>query len=133
MRGLALGVALFGVAGLLMSGPAWAQEPPAMANATGVEKERVKALIEQAKKEGSVTYIDALITPKTHDQLTEAFKKQYGLPASFKVGNTYMAPSGIITKLEQELRAGRLSFDVGAVASPAWVAARAAEGHIAKY
>jgi iron(III) transport system substrate-binding protein len=35
--------------------------------------------------------------------------------------------------LEQELRAGRVSFDVGAVASPAWVQARAAEGHMMKY
>lgn len=133
MKRIALGLAALGLAALLGPSAAWAQEPPAVANATGAEKERLKGLIEEAKKEGGVTFIDALITPKTHDQLTEAFKKHYGLPASFKVGNTYMAPSGIITKLEQELRAGRVSFDVGAVASPAWVAARAAEGHIAKY
>jgi iron(III) transport system substrate-binding protein len=133
MKRFALGLAALGVAALLGSSAGWAQEAPALAKATGAEKERLKGLIEQAKKEGGVTFIDALITPKTHDQLSEAFKKHYGLPASFKVGNTYMAPSGIITKLEQELRSGRVSFDVGAVASPAWVAARAAEGHIAKY
>jgi iron(III) transport system substrate-binding protein len=128
-----LGLAALGLAALLGSSATWAAEAPAVAAATGPEKERLTKLIEEAKKEGGVTFIDALITPKTHDQLSEAFRKHYGLPASFKVGNTYMAPSGIITKLEQELRAGKVSFDVGAVASPAWVKARASEGHIAKY
>ncbi|HET9902610.1 MAG TPA: ABC transporter substrate-binding protein [Xanthobacteraceae bacterium] len=133
MKRFALGLAALGAAMLFAPGPASAQEPPALAKAQGAEKERLKGLIEEAKKEGGVVFIDALITPKTHDQLAEAFKKHYGLPASFKVGNTYMAPSGIITRLVQELRSGRVTFDVGAVASPAWVQARAAEGHIAKY
>lgn len=133
MRRIALGLVALGLAAMIGPGTTWAQEPPAVANATGAEKERIKGLIEEAKKEGGVTFIDALITPVTHDQLAAAFKKHYGLPASFNVGNTYMAPSGIITRLEQELRAGRVSFDVGAVASPAWVMARANEGHILKY
>jgi iron(III) transport system substrate-binding protein len=133
MNGFAWKMAALSIVALLNSSAAWAQDPPAVANATGAEKERVKSLIEKAKKEGGVVFIDALITPKTHDQLADAFKKHYGLPASFKVGNTYAAPSGIITKLEQELRSGRVTFDVGAVASPAWVQGRAAEGHLAKY
>ncbi|MCC7346414.1 MAG: hypothetical protein IT538_03355, partial [Variibacter sp.] len=133
LRQLAFAIAALGLAALAAPQPARAADPPALANAAGPEKERLKALIEQAKKEGGVTFIDALITPKTHDQLADAFKKHYGLPASFKVGNTYMAPSGIITRLEQELRSGRVTFDVGAVASPAWVQARAAEGHMAQY
>jgi iron(III) transport system substrate-binding protein len=133
MRRLAAKLGLLAITALLLPGAAWAQESPAVAGAKGAEKERIKGLIELAKKEGEVVFIDALITPITHDQLAAAFKKHYGLPDSFKVGNTYMAPSGIITRLEQELRAGRVSFDVGAVASPAWVKARANEGHILKY
>jgi ABC-type Fe3+ transport system substrate-binding protein len=44
-----------------------------------------------------------------------------------------MSPSGNITPHGTELRSGRVTFDVGAVASPAWVQARANEGHIMKY
>src|SRR6201999_1837025 len=99
MKRLALGLAALMVTAFVAAPIASAQEAPAVAQATGAEKDRIKGLIEQAKKEGGVVYIDALITPKTHDQLTEAFKKHYGLPAAFKVGNTHMAPSGIITRL----------------------------------
>jgi iron(III) transport system substrate-binding protein len=133
MRRFAVGLGLLAIAALLAPDVARAAEAPALANAKGAEKERLTKLIAEAKEEGEVIFIDALITPITHDKLAEAFKKHYGLPESFKVGNTYMAPSGIITRLEQELRAGRVSFDVGAVASPAWVKARANEGHIMKY
>ena len=62
---------------------------------------------------------------ETDNRITEKQRGEYirckVCGASFKVGNTYMAPSGIITRLGQEMRANRLTFDVGAVASPAWV------------
>jgi iron(III) transport system substrate-binding protein len=116
-----------------MSGAAWGQEAPALANAQGAEKDRVKGLIEQAKKEGAVSYIDGLITPGTHDALSAAFKKHYGLPDSFKVGNTYGAPVTIITRMTQEMRADRYTLDVVGVASPAWVQGRLAEGKVMKY
>jgi iron(III) transport system substrate-binding protein len=116
-----------------MLGVAWAQDPPALANATGAEKDRIKSLIEEAKKEGAVSYIDGLITPRTHDLLSVAFKKYYGLPDSFKVGNTYGAPVTIITRMNQEMRADRYTIDVVGVASPAWVQGRDAEGKIAHY
>lgn len=133
MRRLVFGLALFAAAGLLTSGATWAQEPPALAKATGAEKDRIKGLIEQAKQEGAVSYIDGLITPGTHDALSAAFKKYYGLPDSFKVGNTYAAPVGIITRLGQEMRANRITLDVAAVASPAWVQGRLAEGKVQQY
>ncbi|MCC7346413.1 MAG: ABC transporter substrate-binding protein [Variibacter sp.] len=133
MPRLVLRAAVLALTALFASQAAQAQEPPALSAATGPEKDRLKALIEQAKKEGAVNYIDGLITPQAHDALSEAFRKHYGLPASFKVGNTDMAPSGIITRLGQEMRANRLTFDVGAVASPAWVRGRLAEGKIIKY
>jgi ABC-type Fe3+ transport system substrate-binding protein len=133
MKGFVLRLAALGLAALLTPNVAWAQEPPALAAAKGAEKERLKTLIEQAKKEGAISYIDGLITPNAHDALSAAFKKHYGLPDSFKVGNTYAAPVGIITRLGQEMRADRITFDVGAVASPAWVQGRLAEGKIAKY
>lgn len=128
-----LKLAVLGFAVLAIPYSSLAQEPPALAKATGAEKERLKGLIEQAKKEGAVNYIDGLITPPTHDILAAAFKKHYGLPDSFKVGNTYGAPVTIITRLTQEMRANRYTMDVVAVASPAWVQGRIADGKVAPY
>jgi iron(III) transport system substrate-binding protein len=133
MRGLVCRLVALGFAGLAMPSAGWAQEPPALAKATGAEKARLTKLIEQATKEGAVSYIDGLITPDTHDLLSAAFKKHYGLPDSFKVGSTYGAPVTIITRLGTEMRANRITFDVGAVASPAWVQGRFTEGKIASY
>jgi iron(III) transport system substrate-binding protein len=133
IRRLLLGLAVLGFALLAMPGSPWAQEPPALAKATGAEKDRLKSLIEQAKKEGAVNYIDGMITPPTHDLLSVAFKKHYWLPDSFKVGNTYGAPVTIITRLTQEMRANRYTMDVVSVASPAWVQGRIADGKVAEY
>lgn len=133
MRRFVCGLVALAFAGLAMPGAGFAQEPPALAKATGAEKERLTKLIEEAKREGAVSYIDGLITPGTHDALSEAFKKHYGLPESFKVGNTYAAPVGIITRLGQEMKANRITFDVAAVASPAWVQGRLAEGKVLHY
>src|SRR6185436_4910103 len=124
MFGLMARVAVLGVAALLTLNGALAQEPPALAQATGAEKERIKGLIEQARKEGAISYIDGMITPATHDLLSVAFGTHYGLPDSFKVANIYAAPVGIITRLGQEMKANRMTFDVAAVASPAWVQGR---------
>lgn len=133
MFGYMMRLAVFGVAALFTLNASLAQEPPALAKATGAEKERIKGLIEQAKKEGGISYIDGMITPASHDLLSVAFKKHYGLPDSFKVANIYAAPVGIITRLGQEMKANRMTFDVAAVASPAWVQGRLAEGKIRKY
>ncbi len=133
MTRVAMKLAVLGIAVLLLPQPALAQEPPALAKATGAEKERLKGLIEQAKKEGAISYIDGLITPPTHDLLSAAFKKHYGLPDSFKVGNTYGAPVTIITRLTQEMRADRYTMDVVAVASPPWVQGRVADGKVMQY
>jgi iron(III) transport system substrate-binding protein len=133
MQTLALKLAVAALAALLMPYSGWAQDAPAIAKATGAEKERLKGLIEQAKKEGAVSYIDTLITPQAHDKLEAAFKKHYGLPASFQVGGIYLSPSAMITRLGQEMHANRVTFDVAAVASPAWVQGRLKEGKILKY
>ena len=59
---------------------ALAQDVPAMQGASEPEKGRILALIDAAKKEGSVTYWDVVIQPETNDALTAAFLKYYGLP-----------------------------------------------------
>jgi iron(III) transport system substrate-binding protein len=124
---------LGGVAALMFAGAAFAQDVPALKGVSAAEKERVTALIEAAKKEGSISYVDAVIQPETNDALTAAFKKRYGLPDSFKVNYTLMSTLGLITKVDQELAAGRVSFDVVAVGSAPWVFEKSQKGQILPY
>jgi len=110
-------VLLGAVSGLIFAGVAAAQEAPALKGLSGAEKQRVQTLIEGAKKEGAIAYVDAIIQPETNDALTEAFKKRYGLPASFKVNYQLLSTLSLITRVDQEIAAGRVSFDVAAVGS----------------
>ena len=79
----------------------------ALAAAAPSDKPALKALIEAALKEGQVSYWDTIFQPETNDALTAEFKKQYGLPASFKVGYTLSATGGLVTRVDQELAAGK--------------------------
>ncbi|HKN08787.1 MAG TPA: hypothetical protein VJ376_04795, partial [Pseudomonadota bacterium] len=116
------------LAAALLSAPASAQEPPAVAKATGAEKALLQDVIKAAAAEGQLSYIDAVIQPQTNDALTAAFRTQYGLPASFKVDYTLTNASGVITRIGQELQASRVSQDVGGVAALPWVFERAKAG-----
>ena len=114
-------------------GGAAAQEPPALQGASAQEKARVSALIDGAKKEGALTYWDVVIQPETNDALTAAFRKRYGLPNSFQVNYQLTATAGLVTRVEQEINANRVTIDVAAVGSPPWVFERAAAGDALDY
>jgi len=121
------------MAGVLLGAPAFAQEPPAVVRAAGAEKARVTDLIKAATTEGQLSYIDAVIQPQTNDELTAAFRKQYGLRDSFKVNYTLTNASGVITRIGQELQARRVSQDVGGIAALPWAFERARAGDIIEY
>jgi iron(III) transport system substrate-binding protein len=112
---------------------AFAQEPPALQGATPEEKARVTALIDGARREGSLAYWDVVIQPETNDALTAAFRKRYGLPNSFAVHYQLSPTAALVTRVEQELNAGRVTIDVAAVGAPAWVFERAAAGDALEY
>jgi iron(III) transport system substrate-binding protein len=117
----------------LLSTPTFAQEPPAVAKATGAEKGRLQDLIKAAITEGQLSYIDAVIQPQTNDALVSEFRKQYGLPSAFKINYTLTNASGVVTRVDQELQASRVSQDVGAVAALPWAFERARAGDIVEY
>src|SRR5260370_808500 len=129
LRG-ALLVAL-AVAGLAR--PAAAQEPPALQGVSAEEKARLPQLVDAAKKEGSLTYWDVVIQPETNDALTAAFRKFYGLPNGFRINNQLSATAPLVTRVEQEINANRVTIDVAAVGSPPWVFERAAAGDVLEY
>jgi iron(III) transport system substrate-binding protein len=118
---------------LLAGIPAHAQEAPALRNASATEKARIAGLIEGAKKEGSLSYWDVIIQPETHDALSAAFRRHYGLPASFQVNYTLSVTTNLITRVEQELSAGNVTIDVAGIAAPTWAFERVRAGDILQY
>ncbi len=118
--------------GLLVT-PGAAQEPPALTNASAAEKTRLQDLIKVAAAEGQISYIDAVIQPQTNDALVAAFRQHFGLPSSFRVNYTLTNASGVITRIEQELRAGRVSMDVVGIAGLSWVFERVKAGDVMQY
>jgi iron(III) transport system substrate-binding protein len=115
------------------AGSSRAQEPPAFNGVPAEEKARLAQLIEAAKKEGSVTYWDVVIQPETNDALTVEFRRFYGLPGAFHVNYQLLATAPLVTRVEQEINADRVTVDVAAVGYPSWVFERAAAGDALEY
>src|SRR5215210_9328811 len=121
MRRLLSSTLIAGLFAVSLSGVAVAQEPPALQGASPEEKARISALIEGAKNEGAVTYWDVVIQPETNDALTAEFRKYYGLPASFKVNYQLSATAALVTRVEQEIAADRVTIDIAGVGPRSWV------------
>jgi len=90
-------------------------------------------LIEAAKKEGEVHYIDANVEPKTQAGLDWAFRKKYGLPESFKFTHTLQGTGQVVASAQQEIKAGRHTFDIVSVAAPSFFKAAAKAGDFLAY
>jgi len=126
-------VLLAAVIGALVTTTAPAQEPPALQGVSPEEKARLQQLIDGAKKEGTLAYWDVVIQPQTNDALVSEFKAYYGLPSSFQVHYTLSATANLVTRVEQEIAADRVTMDVAAIGSPSWVFERAAAGDALEY
>jgi iron(III) transport system substrate-binding protein len=133
MKHILRGALLAAIAMVGLAKPAPAQEPPAFQGVPAEEKARLTGLIDAAKKEGSLTYWDVVIQPETNDSLTTAFRRFYGLPNGFQVRYQLSATAPLVTRVEQEINADRVTIDVAAVGSPSWVFERAAAGDALEY
>jgi iron(III) transport system substrate-binding protein len=101
--------------------------------ATAQAQSELQDTIAAARREGRVDYIEAVIMDETVQELADGFRSQYGLPSSFQVNYTLINTGAMVTRLEQELSAKRLTADVVGLATPSWVFARAASGDILPY
>jgi iron(III) transport system substrate-binding protein len=110
-----------------------AADPPAIAKAGPEERARLAALIGEATQEGQVSYWDSVIQPETSDALAAEFRKQYGMPSGFKVNYTLSNTSGLVTRIDQELQANRVTIDIASSASLPWVFEHARAGRIMEY
>jgi iron(III) transport system substrate-binding protein len=116
-----------------LASSAQAQDVPALKGLGDAARADVLQMIEGAKKEVSLNYSDTIIQPTTNDALVAAFRSYYGLPASFPVSYTLLTSGAMITRVEQELAANRVTFDVAAIGSPTWTFERYRAGAVMKY
>jgi iron(III) transport system substrate-binding protein len=105
---------------LCATGLAHAQDIPAAKGLSEISRTELMQRIEAARKEGSLNYSDTIIQPTTNDALVAAFRAYYGLPNNFTVNYTLLTSGAMITRIEQEISANRVTFDVAAIGSPTW-------------
>jgi iron(III) transport system substrate-binding protein len=98
--------------------------------AAGAAPADIARLVEAARQEGEVHYLDALVQPKTHALIEAAFRKKYGLPDSFKVTHTLRGTGEVVATVQQEIKAGQHVTDVVWVGAPAFYKAAAKDGHL---
>jgi iron(III) transport system substrate-binding protein len=118
---------------MLPSVAAGAQDIPAAKGLDASAQASLKQLLDNANKEGVLNYADTIIQPTTNNDLVAAFKAYYGLAASFRVNFTLLGSAAMVTRLEQEINADKLSFDVAAVASPIWAFDANRQGRFLEY
>jgi len=77
-----------------------------------------KALIEAAKKEGSVTVLNPQFSDWTGQHLGEGFVKRYGLGPNFKFNNLRKGTGATVAQTRQEIQAGKHTVDILIVSAP---------------
>ena len=97
-----------------------AQEAPALAGLTREARAQMEKKIAAAKVDGSVSYMESLVTAETVNKLADVFRKHYGLPDSFPVNYTRSGTGAVVTRMDQELAAKRVTLDVVSAAAPTW-------------
>lgn len=93
---------------------------------------RTQKLIEGAQKEGSLVYIDNLMAPESRDAMNAAFVRHYGLK-DFKVTQYLLKSSEVVARVEQELRAEKVSADVVLVNVTTFWGSMQKQGALANY
>ncbi|HLH25928.1 MAG TPA: extracellular solute-binding protein [Chloroflexota bacterium] len=100
------------------SGPApTAADAPVLASLSGAERDRVAGLIQAARQEGELDWLDAVVVPATAVEMGEAFKARYGLP-NLQINHERAQTAAVAARIQEEVKADRVTVDVFAVASP---------------
>ena len=91
-------------------------------------------MIEAAKREGEVHFLDNQNQPKTAAALEQGFRRRFGLPDSFKVTHTLRGTGEAVATVQQEIKAGQHSIDLMWVGgSASFLKAAAKSGDLLPY
>lgn len=126
-------VLLLGSVVLLAPGAGMAAEAPILGELQGAERERVAELIEAARQEGEVNVLNPLFSEYTANLFATAFRDLYGLGEDFKLANIRKGTGRVVATATQEMRAGKLTFDVIIVSSPPFFVSAAKAGKFLEY
>ncbi|MCF8477775.1 MAG: ABC transporter substrate-binding protein [Pseudolabrys sp.] len=91
-----------------------------------------QALIEAAKKEGSVVVLNPQFSDWTGRHLGEGFVKKYNLGPDFKFNNLRKGTGATVAQTRQEIQAGKHSVDILIVSAPGFFAEAAKRGAFEK-
>jgi iron(III) transport system substrate-binding protein len=92
-----------------------------------------KEMIAAAVKEGELSWLDAIVVPSSAKVIAEAFKKEYGLPDSFKVNHERLGTGPLSTRVAEEVKANRITIDIFAAAVPTLYADLKEYGALLRY
>jgi len=96
-----------------------AAEPPILSKLTGQEKARVSGLIEKARAEGEFVFSTNQWQSHTEKRLIAKFKELYGLE-NLKFTHYLMTSTGVVTRIGQEVKAGKILIDWFQVNAPSF-------------
>ncbi len=92
-----------------------------------------KEMIAAAIKEGELSWLDAIVVPASAKVIAEAFKKEYGLPETFKVKHERLGTGPLSTRVGEEVKANRITIDIFAAAVPTLYADLKEYGALLRY
>ena len=113
--------------------PGSEKEPLALAAITDhTESERVKGLIEGARREGALSWIGVQFSSEKAEPIIGEFKRYYGLE-ELKVDYSYTPTGEIIRRVEEGLQKNSNAVDIVWTSSPAWYGDLLVRGEIMRY
>ena len=92
-------------------------EAPILSSLSGAERNRVAGLIQAARQERALDWLDAVVVPASAIKFEEAFKRRCGLP-DLKINHQRLSTGEVTTRVQEEVKAGRVTVDIFAVAAP---------------
>ena len=109
-------------------------EPPGLAAITDpAQKRKMRAMVKAAQKEGTVGVWDTIIGPETWEKLNDGFKEYWGLGDDFDAKYTNLTSSQFVTKVTEEMKANKVTMDVGGSASIVWLNGLVDDGKVMRY
>ena len=98
-----------------------------------MERTRVQALLEGARKEGVLAWTSNVIEPAHADHIQTGFKEYYGLSET-KIIFDYGVSTEMIGRIDPVLKAGRTPpFDIAHMPAWDWFKALIKQGHLMRY
>lgn len=92
-----------------------------------------KEMIAAAIKEGELSWLDAIVVPSSAKVMADAFRKEYGLPETFKVKHERLGTGPLSTRVGEEVKANRITIDLFAAAVPTLYADLKEYGALLRY